>query len=211
MDSQVDVRQAVWTRYWSHGVAHSCGGSYGSRYEGELAQFWLHAFAGLHAGARMLDIATGNGALPQLLLDADKTGTVCCDAIDLARLAPKWIDTLPDSQRAQILPFPDRQFDMVVSQYGLEYTELDRSVPELLRVIVPGGKIVLIAHHVDARPVMLAATELEHVAWLRQPQGLMDTAAALVEPMVRAATAQGRISLAQDHTANAARDRFNVL
>jgi SAM-dependent methyltransferase len=219
--SQSDTRQAVWSRYWSHGAAHSCGGSYGNRYEGALAQFWRAAFGGLKDGARVLDICTGNGPLPQLLLDMHKGSSISCDAIDLAVLAPEWYGKLPEAQRAQVrfhgqqaaeqLPFSDHSFDMVVSQYGLEYTDLAGSVPELLRVLAKDGKVRLIAHHVDARPVRLAVTELAHLGWLQQPQGLLEVAAAMIEPMARAGTAEGRASLAGDQRANALRDQFNDL
>jgi SAM-dependent methyltransferase len=221
MEKQLDLRQAVWTRYWSHGISHSCGGSFGDRYEGALARFWTRAFAGLGPGARVLDIATGNGALPQLLLAADDTGSVSCDAIDLARPEPHWLAGLPAARRAQVrfhggqaaeqLPFGEHQFDMVVSQYGLEYTDLGRTVPELLRVLAPGGKVRLVTHHAAARPVLLAAAELQHLAWLDQAQGLLDTTAAMIEPMARAATAQGQATLARDAAANASRARFNTL
>lgn len=221
MDNQVSQRQAVWTRYWSHGIAHSCGGSFGDSYEGALAQFWVGAFAGLQSGARVLDICTGNGALPQLLLATNKTDSVICDAVDLARPEPQWLAGLPAAQRARVrfhgqqaaeqLPFADGQFDMVVSQYGLEYTDLDRTVPELLRVLAPAGKVRLVTHHAGARPVVLAAAELEHLAWLEEAQGLLATGSAMIEPMARAATGQGRASLEGDAGANAARARFNSL
>ena len=220
MEIQVDVRKAVWSRYWSHGVAHSCGGSYGNRYEGALAQFWRTACGGLRPGARMLDIATGNGAVPQLLL-ASTANSISCDAIDLARPEPQWIAGLPRHKRGRIrfhgeqaaetLPFPDAHFDLVSSQYGLEYTELGRSVPEILRVLRPGGRVCLITHHVDARPVRLAAAELRHLDWLQASGGLLDAAGAMIEPMARAATEAGRASLAGDAAANAARARFNTL
>lgn len=220
MDSQVDARQAVWTRYWSHGAAHSCGGSYGNRYGGALADFWRAAFSQLGPGARLLDVATGNGPLPRLLLDCDP-GDSSCDALDLARLAPAWVAALPDAQRARVrfhggqpaetLPFADASFDLVMSQYGLEYTDLARSVPELLRVLKPGGKIRLVLHHAQARPVALAVTELDHLAWLSEPQGLLDAVAALLPALARAATEQGRAALAGDRAADAARTRFNGL
>lgn len=217
----LDDRRAVWTRYWSHGASHSCGGSYGNRYEGALAAFWRAAFQALAPGARVLDIATGNGALPQLLLDFDQAGQLTCDAVDLAALAPAWFDQLPPARRAQLrfhggqaaetLPFADGSFDLVMSQYGLEYTDLARTVPELLRVCAAGGKVCLVCHHAQARPVLLAHTELAHLAWLQQTQGLLDTGAAMIEPMARASSAEGRASLAGDGAANAVRDRFNVL
>lgn len=219
MEHPLDARRAVWTRYWSQGATHSCGGSYGSRYEGALAQFWRAAFAQLAPGARVLDIATGNGALPQLLVDFDPTGQIACDAIDLAVLAPAWFEQLPPVRRARLqfhgqqaaesLPFADGAFDLVMSQYGLEYTDLARSVPELLRVCAPAGQVRLVCHHADARPVQLAHTELAHMDWLIAPGGLLDAAQAMIEPVARAATPEGRASLAADAVAHAARERFN--
>lgn len=221
MNDQLDERSAVWTRYWSHGAAHSCGGSFGERYEGALAQFWRSAFGALAQGARVLDIATGNGALPQLLVDFDPEGKFSCDAVDLATPAPAWAEQLAPARRAQLrfhgqqgaeaLPFGDGQFDLVMSQYGLEYTDLARSVPELLRVCAASGALRLVCHDVKARPVLLAITELEHLAWMSASDGLLDAAHAMIEPMTRAASPQGRAWLATDVGANAVRERFNDL
>jgi len=221
MDSQVDARQAVWSRYWSHGAAHSCGGSYGNRYEGALADVWRAAFAALAPGARLLDIATGNGPLPRLLLDFDAGGTSSCDAVDLAALAPAWVGDLAPDQRARVrfhgnqpaetLPFATASFDVVMSQYGLEYTDLARTVPELLRVLKPDGQVHLVLHHAQARPVVLAQAELEHLAWLGRPDGLLDTVAALMPALELAGSEAGRARLAGDAAANAARARFNAL
>jgi SAM-dependent methyltransferase len=220
METQVEVRKAVWSRYWSHGAAHSCGGSYGNRYDGAIAYFWRAQFEVLPGAARVLDIATGNGAVPQLMIDS-AAPTVTCDAIDLASLEPQWIGELAPHTRARVrfhgqqaaeaLPFPDACFDLVTSQYGLEYTELARSVPEILRVLRPGGKVCLITHHADAQPVRLARTELVHLSWLQAPSGLLETGRGMIEPMTRAATDAGRASLANDAAANALRARFNSL
>lgn len=220
METQVDVRRAVWSRYWSHGIAHSCGGSYGNRYDGAIAQFWRGHFEALPARARVLDIATGNGAVPRLMLDS-AADTLACDAIDLAEPEPQWIGELSPQQRARVrfhgqqaaesLPFPDDSFDLVTSQYGLEYTGLALSVPEILRVLRPGGKVCLLTHHAESRPVRLARTELRHLDWLLAPSGLLETGQGMIEPMTRAATDAGRASLAGDAAANALRARFNAL
>jgi len=220
MEIQVDVRKAVWSRYWSHGIAHSCGGSYGNRYEGSLARFWRTVAGDLPAGARVLDIATGNGAVPQLLLDGADS-PIACDAIDLAQPDPPWLAGLPEHKRRQLrfhgqqvaeaLPFPDTHFDLVTSQYGLEYTDLQRSLPEIRRVLRPGGKVRLITHHTDARPVRLARTELGHLDWMMAPGGLLELGQAMIAPMARAATEAGRAALMADAGANALRAHFNVL
>ena len=214
-------RQAVWSRYWAQGAEHSCGGSYSGRYGGVIAGFWHARMAALPAGTRVLDLATGNGALPRLLLDACPDAGVVCDAVDLADVRPAWLASLPQAQRerlrfhggcaAESLPFGGGRFDLVISQYGLEYSELDRSLPELLRVLAPGGAVALVLHHNQGRPVQLAAIEIEHILWLLAPGGLLETTRELLPCLALAATAEGRAALAKDTRANALRTTFNAL
>ena len=46
----------------------------------------------------------------------------------------------------EALPFPDGSFDVAISQYGLEYSDLSRSVREMARVLAPGGRARLVVH-----------------------------------------------------------------
>ena len=213
-----DDRSAVWTRHWATGAAHSCPGTYGELYGGEIATFWREVLFPLQRDQHVLDIATGNGALPRLLLGQHYEIEV--DAIDIAAVEPSWILDLPPAHRhrvrfhpgqaAEALPFPAGRFDLVISQYGLEYSDLSRSVPELLRVLVPAGRIALLLHHADSRPVRLAAVELAHIEWLQSPQGLLRAAEAMFEPLSRATTPEGRASLSADPAAEATRVHFNA-
>jgi len=214
-------RRGAWARYWASGAAHSCVGTFGDRYGGAIAEFWRPVFANLAGRARVLDIATGNGALPRLLLDHCRDPRVTCDAIDFAAVRPSWLSPLPDDERSRVrfhgdvdaasLPFEDRCFDLVVSQYGFEYAEIDRALPEVLRVRAPQGGVAMVLHHAAGRPATLAAIEIGHLRWLSAAGGLLDAAEALVGPMARAATPEGRATLRSDATANAARERFNAL
>jgi hypothetical protein len=79
----------------------------------------------------------------------------------------------------------------------------------VLRVLAPGGRVRIVGHHHDARPVLLAADEIAHIDWIVSPGGLLDLGHAMCEPMARAATPEGRASLAVDTQANALRGRFN--
>jgi SAM-dependent methyltransferase len=214
-----DARGGVWTRYWATGTPHSCGGSWGETYGGALGAYWRAVFSSTQPGDRVLDVATGNGALPRLLLEVQPDVGVSIDAVDLARIAPAWLGAAPAPQAARVrfhggvqaesLPFDAATFALAVSQYGIEYTDLDRTVPEVLRVLAPRGRVRIVAHHHDARPVLLAAEEIGHIDWLLSPGGLLDLAQAMCEPMARAATPEGRASLAVDSEANALRARFN--
>jgi ubiquinone/menaquinone biosynthesis C-methylase UbiE len=213
-------RQAVWARHWASGAAHSCAGSYDQTYGGAIASFWQEVHALTAPGSRLLDIATGNGALPRLLLQMRPELDVQIDAVDIVPMVPAWVHALPAAQAgrlrfhtevaAESLPFPAASADLIVSQYGLEYADLARAVPELTRVRAPHGRIALVMHHAASRPVTLAAVEMGHIEWLRSPQGLLATAAAMVEPMARAASEAGRAALAGDAVALAARARFNA-
>ena len=215
----LDDRRAVWSRYWAGGALHSCGGSFDGNYAGEIREFWREAFAPLGAGTRVLDIATGNGPIPKLMLDLRPGVDVQCDAVDLASVAPAWPQLLPAAERARLrfhpsvqaerLPFADAGFDLVVSQYGLEYSELERSVPELLRVLSPAGRVRLLVHHAEAVPVKLGFEELRHLDWLQSQDGLLAAATAMLAPMARAATPEGRAALRDDATAQSARRDFD--
>lgn len=221
-------RQAVWARHWASGAVHSCAGSYDDTYGGAIASFWRGVAAAWAPGGRVLDIATGSGALPRLLhglshgmlhgLAADLA--LQLDAVDLAPVQPAWWQALPAADQtrlrfhggvaAEALPFADGQFDAIVSQYGLEYADLPRAVAELLRVRAPRGQVALVLHHAASRPVTLAAVEMAHIGWLRSAEGLLPTARAMLAPMAQAATPAGRASLAADVDAIARRKRFNA-
>jgi len=219
MTSDAGERRDLWSRYWATGMAHSCGTSYDSTYGGAIGNFWRETFAALAPGDHVLDIATGNAALPRLLLSLLPGLPIGIDAVDIAQVAPAWPLQLDAQQRqrlrilsgvsAESLPFEDDRFALVVSQYGIEYADSTVAIPEALRVLAPGGRMRFLVHHALARPVVLAGHEIEHIDWLLQTDGLVELAAGMIEPMVRAATAAGRASLANDAAANQLRRRFN--
>lgn len=211
-------RGAVWTRHWASGSPHSCGGSYGEVYGGAIAAFWGDVLESVSPGCRVLDLATGSAALPRLFLRMAPHKQLHIDAVDLSTVQPVWLrddaaarDTVQFHGGVSIeaLPFGAESFDLVVSQFGLEYAGPD-ALDELCRVRAPGARTALVVHHADARPVRLAAVELKHLDWLTGPSGLLHVARAMTGLMARAGTAEGRASLASDTRALATRDRFNA-
>lgn len=207
--SSPDPRQAAWSSYWAAGGLHSCVGSFAGNYEGAIGAFWRGQATALAEGARVLDLATGNGALPLLFREARGPRVLRIDAVDLARIAPRWYRPGEhDDVRfhagvaMEQLPFPDGAFDLVASQFGFEYADRDAALAEMLRVASPGGRIALVMHHAGSVLVDVGRAELAHQRALLAPGGLLDAVAAVL-PWFAAARAGRDLS----RVAEAARDR----
>lgn len=114
---------------------------------GQWAETVLDA-AGVRPGRRVLDVACGTGvvarevasrhAAADFVIGLDPNPGMLAVARQLAP-AVHWRQGVAES-----LPFPDRSFDAVVSQFGLMFFD-DRiqAVREALRVLVPGGRAAI--------------------------------------------------------------------
>lgn len=212
-------RAQVWSDYWAGGALHSCASSFQGNYDGAIAAFWRARFANLPVDARVLDLCCGNAPLSKLLLEQGDGAQVTLDALDAARIAPPWLNSLEPQRRARLrvhgeadaraLPFDAASFDLCMSQYGVEYAGL-AAMDEVARVLKRGAVFAAVLHHADGLPVRIARAELDHLAWLRRPGGLLDRVAAMIEPMARASTPAGQASLSTDAGAIASRTAFNA-
>ena len=205
-----NARRAAWGAYWASGRLHSCVDSSGSNYRGAIGDFWRQWLLSLEPGARVLDLATGNGPLPRLLAEL-RQGAVEIDAVDFASIAPEWHD--PERQpsirfhtgvRMEALPFPDAMFDAVISQFGFEYANRHEALSECVRVARPGSRIALVMHHAGSALIDVGREELRHHAQLVAPDGLL-TAAAEVIPWI----AKIRRGAVPDGRADRARELYN--
>lgn len=169
-----------WDRYWAYGNLHSFSQVTRGNYGGDIAAFWRERFEALPDGARIVDVATGNGAVALLALDtAAATGRrFTIHGTDLAAIDP--VARVSDNDvrerlarihfhsrtPAEALPFAAATVDFVCSQFGLEYSDTARSIPELARVLRPGGHTALILHHADSSFVRSAREEAHGIDYV---------------------------------------------
>jgi len=216
----VKQKRRNWTKVWSQGYLTSCVGAFEDNYEGPIRDLWQAFFGGLPAGARALDVATGNGAVALIAAEtsSDRGLDLEIHGVDLADIDPpanvplhrSLLETVHFHRRTPVeeTGFEDAFFQAISSQYGLEYTELETAVPELFRVLAPGGVACFVVHHADSVVARTARVELADARGLVE-SGLFDRARALMEYVARAQTPEERQALATDPEAENCRSAFN--
>ena len=114
---------------------------------------FLDLKAGVRPGFRILDIAGGTGDISRLLAkDAGPGGEVWLTDINGSMLSvgrDRMLDEglmLPCAQcDAEKLPFPSNYFDLVTVAFGLRnMTHKEAALGEMLRVLKPGGKLMVL-------------------------------------------------------------------
>jgi demethylmenaquinone methyltransferase/2-methoxy-6-polyprenyl-1,4-benzoquinol methylase len=113
--------------------------------------------AALRPGGRALDVASGTGDLAiELARRVGPTGTVVGSdfsegMLDLARAKSSTVTW--EWANALELPYPDAGFDAATVGFGARnFSDLDRGIAEMRRVVRPGGKVVILEITAPTRP-----------------------------------------------------------
>ena len=124
----------------------------------------LVRLAGVRAGERALDLATGTGDVARLLTGAGARVVgldVTLRMLQIARTrpaasgpsGPAWI-----TADMVALPLPDRAVTLVTTSYGLRNVpDLDLALREIARVLAPGGRLVSLDFNRPGPAVVRAA------------------------------------------------------
>ena len=147
-----------WSEYWQQGHTTSFGEALSGNYDGILKSVWKPIFNGLTEKFLVVDVGTGNGSLPLLLRDelltSELTGKVV--GVDLAEVSLASSENpnnhnidiaLMSSTRSEQLPFEANSVDLYISQFGFEYSNVEKSLQEANRVIKSDGQFVIVFHH----------------------------------------------------------------
>jgi ubiquinone/menaquinone biosynthesis C-methylase UbiE len=171
LNSMALSRPEDWERYWQDTWITSFAEQFPDNYDGSFSDFWREQLTG--ELEHLVDIGCGNGALAWIadeLLNRP-SGTVRITGVDTAAIDPfralhrnrrdhpkvSFIGSTPAEQ----LPFADDSVDFVISQYGIEYTELDKTIPEIARVLKPSGRMAFIMHDAESSVVRDATRHLD--------------------------------------------------
>lgn len=141
-----------WDAYWRGSADGTAFGSDGVDHP-LVRQFWVDVLSTLREDGRklrLLDVASGRGAVVDVAHSVFGEDDVAVSCLDTSEWAIKsLLERFPSADGhvgdAKALPFSDGSFDIVTSQFGIEYAGLD-AVDEMARVVAPGGALVLLMH-----------------------------------------------------------------
>ena len=154
--TMTDTHQG-WSDYWE---CEGAGGEVFVDGEGKkhpaLVEFWSSILGDVAKGSKIIDLASGAGSiyghLPDnhgLLLSAADISPQALEALD-ERIAGVTTIVCP----ADDVPVGDQAFDLVVSQFGIEYAGAG-AFGEAARLVAPGGRFTALAHvrdgYIDSR------------------------------------------------------------
>lgn len=165
---------AHWESYYRSGRLAACPTGFDNNYTLELRDIWTEFFGEVASGAAILDIGTGNGALP--LIARQTAETLGRDfeihGVDLAQINPSR-DVINGKElfsgitfhagvAAETLPFETGRFAAVSGQYAIEYSDTQKSMGEIFRVLRAGSNAQFVTHHANSIVVERAATSRRH-------------------------------------------------
>ena len=149
-----------WSLMWEDRSVTTFGpAAFPENYDGSILEFWKSQLTGEFS--HVVDLACGNGALCWIANDLLNSGDrkTAITGVDFADITPfktlnRKQEDYPDitfvgNNPIEKLPFEDSSVDFVMSQYGVEYSDLDQSIPEIARVLKPTGKMSFILHDRD--------------------------------------------------------------
>ena len=167
-----------WSEYWRKGTITTFHGRFGQNYDGKVRDHWHAILDPLPTGARIVDLATGNGAIALLAAQHarrnDKKFEIT--AVDYAEIDPAGLfaDTafagdLRDirflsNTSIEATSLPDHAYDLAMSQFGFEYADADAAVSEVDRVLKRRGAVfAAMIHHADSAIVRQARDGIDQI------------------------------------------------
>ncbi len=160
--------QGDWADYWlKEGVTGEVFVNQQGQKPPELIDHWQNVFREQPGQSSVLDIASGAGSIYADLPDNQHELHATDISIEALKLQLKRIEGISATVcGAEKLPFPANQFDLIVSQFGIEYAGTG-AFQEAVRVLAPESRIALLCHYrngyVDSRMApQLAGARIAH-------------------------------------------------
>ncbi|MFT4628917.1 MAG: ubiquinone/menaquinone biosynthesis C-methylase UbiE [Arenicella sp.] len=176
-----EIKHLAWTIYWAEDHLQSFVATDGDADKHVLNSIWQEFARSLDDGAKVLDLATGNGAVPVALLSAREQLQI--DAVDQAAIDPiQFVKGVIELEAVNFhsdidvntLPFTSDSFDAITSQFGIEYAGLSEATAKALEVLKKNGRMSFLIHHADSAIIDSSRVKLREMEQLLKEGGLIE-------------------------------------
>jgi len=186
---------AQWSNYWAAGNLTSLPNDFKHNYDGEIQDFWFRVFARLPNQASILDVCTGNGAVAYLALDYahknDRNWQIT--AVDGAEIRQDKVQEHHSgvAQTGKSIEFisnvlvedmqlDSNNFDLITSQYGIEYCDWASSAEAINRHLTQNGHFACLTHAPETDISEYMRSEKDAYRWLER-QGVFESMQKLID------------------------------
>ena len=137
-----------WSQYWQQGNKTSFGDKHEHGYEGVLKKEWDSIFSKLKPGSSVIDLCTGNLSLIRMASQFDNSfAEINFTGVDYANIVTD--DFVHNNDNVVFLTgvniekmdCEDKSFDHVISNFGIEYSNVERSIIEIARILKKNGSL----------------------------------------------------------------------
>ena len=172
----------LWSNYWQQGHKTSFGNRYTEEYEGTISIFWKDVFSKLSDSNHILDLCTGNASLIYVAQKGctNFEGNVW-HGVDYAKInvSKELVELsnvkLIEQTSIEDLGLTHKYYDLVISNFGIEYSQIDRAIEQVAEVIKDNGKLKLVCHNKDSILIKESTRELKIVSCLLKKHGVMQS------------------------------------
>ncbi len=172
-EPQADATTRGWDTYWQ-GTGDLGAWTAGGVSHPAIRAYWEDFFSRRReqpGSSALLDLASGNGAVVECALGVFGDGALEITCVDLSEAAINNIGERFPGVRGLVcdavsIPLESATFDLVTSQFGIEYAA-PGAIGEAARLLAPGGSLALMLHHRDGSIQRECAANLDAVTRVR--------------------------------------------
>lgn len=167
---------AAWSEFWAlNKGSGQDGGCLPAGYQGiheAQGAIWRDFASTLPKKARVLDLATGDGRVMAWLLAIRRDLKVGgCDMAPELPEPPRGTK-VKGAVRMEALPYRDKQFTALTSQFGFEYGDTEKVAMEAARVLREDGVLAILTHRQDGPILAHNLKRREQIVWAIEEKSL---------------------------------------
>jgi len=218
-------KKNYWQKYWSQTDAFtSLADDFSGNYDGEILDHWQSVFKSLLPGSDILDIACGNLPVPVIAVQTSELlgldlKVSACDLVVIDKqkiqnnigVKKNILDqiSLYSEMNSEYLDFEPRQFDLVTSMFGFEYSDIQKTLKSIKKVLKLNGRAEFVCHYSESRIIKVNHRIHQSLKDLLASKGILYWLTSLSDSLGLIKTKSDIAALKKKHKSEKLRSKLN--